>query len=299
MLNRAVLVWIILASIWGSTWLVIKLGLDAALPPFTLSWTRFVIAFAVLAAISATRLRHLPKKREDWWMILITGNMLFALNYSMVYWGETLISSALAAIVYTTLPLIGGIAAPFIVPDEPLSRQKVIGSVMGIGGVVLIFAEQLTGGSGTTLGVLAIFIAVVSTAISSLYVKKSLRHIDPVMLTTTQLGVALPPMILLGLYMEGSPFQYDWTAGTLGGVVYLAIMGSAVTFALLNWLYRHMDVTKTQLIPLASTLIAVFLGWAVRGETHGPRTLIGGVIILAGLVLAAKFRAPQKQAKAA
>lgn len=291
--SPAVLVWILLASIWGSTWLAIKLGLDSNLPPFTLMWARFAVAGLTLGLLALTRLAHMPKQRGDWWMIALTGNMVFTINYIGVYWAETQISSGLAAIVYTTLPLMGGLIAHFMLPDEPLTLNKVCGVVLGIAGVILISADTMEVGEGNALlGIVAILVAVLCTALSSTMIKLRLRHIDPVILTGTQIWLSLPFMVALGLYLEGSPLKLAWTPIGIGSVIYLGVLGTAVSFGLLNWLFRHMAVTKTQLIPLASTMIAVLLGWWVRDERHGPLTWVASALILCGLAVATWPRRP-------
>ncbi len=287
--SPAVLVWILLASIWGSTWLAIKLGLDSQLPPFTLMWSRFAVAGLALGLLALTRLSHLPQERRTWGLIALTGNMVFTINYIGVYWAETQISSGLAAIVYTTLPLMGGVIAHFMLPDEPLSFNKVCGVGLGIVGVVLISTDKIDVGEGNALlGIAAILVAVFCTALSSTIIKLRLRHIDPVILTGSQIWLSLPFMIALGLYLEGSPLGMTWTRIGVVSVIYLGILGTAVSFGLLNWLFRHMAVTKTQLIPLASTMIAVLLGWWVRDEHHGPLTWVASFLILCGLAVATR-----------
>lgn len=294
-----VFVWCLLAFIWGSTWLVIKLSLDD-LPPFTLMAVRFLFAFIGLMVLAVLRKPKFNVQKRDWWVIVVSGWLIFAFNYSSVYWAEQYISSGLAAIVYTTLPLAGGICAHFMLRNDRLTRPKVIGSFLGLIGVCLIFSDQLRLSSPMAVwGVIAIQIAVITTAIGSTMVKRDLHDIDAVVITGGQIGASLPPMFLLSIGLEGLPTQFEWSTMALGGALYLGIMGSAVTFTLLNWLYKHMDITKTMYIPFVSTLIAVFLGWLIRDEVLDWRTAVGTTLIMSGLFLATVIASRSTQPKTA
>src|SRR2546423_11678980 len=100
------LVWLLLCGIWGSTWLFIKLGLSD-LPPFTFAGIRFVIACAILFLLIAGRRIPLPRQRNDWLLLAVTGLLTFSLNYGLVFWGEQYISSGLAALLQSTMPAFG------------------------------------------------------------------------------------------------------------------------------------------------------------------------------------------------
>ena len=283
-MSSPLLVWILLSAIWGSTWLFIKIGLDD-LPPFTLAWLRFFVALLPLLLLCLIRRKTFPKDRHSWTVIGVTGLLMFTVNYALVYWAETLISSGLAAVLYTALPLFGIVIAHFHLPAEPLTWPRLLGIFMGIGGVSLIFIDQLhISQTGAIWGVLAIVLATLATAYSSVLIKRFANAIDPLVLTTGQILIALPPLALLGLIREGNPLSLTWTTPALVSVIYLALMGTALTFVLLNGLIRRMAVTQTHLIPVASTLIAVLLGWWVRGETLNGTALIGAVFILCGLL---------------
>ncbi len=117
------LVWLLLCGIWGSTWLFIKLGLED-LPPLTFAGIRFVIAAAIVFALIAVRRIPLPTKRRDWMLLAVTGVLSFTLNYGLVFWGEQYISSGLAALLQSTLPLFGLIIAHFYLPGERMTLAK-------------------------------------------------------------------------------------------------------------------------------------------------------------------------------
>ena len=151
--------WLTLCIVWSSTWLAIKVGLRD-LPPISFVAIRFVIAAAVLVAVSIGRSRLLPQTRGDYVVLAVTGVLMFALNYTLLFWGELYISSGLAAVLQTTIPIFGMLFAHWMLPDEPLRLQKLAGALLAIGGVALICGRLLDfggvwafcGGVGIALG---------------------------------------------------------------------------------------------------------------------------------------------------
>src|SRR5205085_1714640 len=107
---RPLLVWLILCGIWGSTWLFIKLGLQD-LPPVSFAGIRFCIASLILIAIIIVRRLPIPRKVSDWRIIGLTGFLSFSINYGLLFWGESHVSSGLAAVLQATIPLFGLVIA--------------------------------------------------------------------------------------------------------------------------------------------------------------------------------------------
>jgi len=220
-------------------------------------------------------------------LMIGTGLLMFAANYGLVFWGENHIPSGLTAILYTVLPLFGLAIAHVLLPSEPMTVSKVSGVVLGIAGVALIFSHQLYIDDPMAVwGSLAIILAALSTAYASVLIKARGVHLDPFVLTTVQMVSGFVPMLAIFIPIEGNPLQFNWTPLALISLLYLALVGSSLTFVLLYWLIKHMEVTRTQLMPLMSTLIAVLLGALVRQEELGWRTALGGAAILIGLLLA-------------
>ena len=281
-------VWLLLASIWGSTWLFIKVGLED-LPPVTFAGLRFVVASGPLLLWLWLRRVPLPTARSDWRLMIVTGWLTFSLNYGLVFWGEQYISSGLAAILYTTFPISGLLIAHGLLPAEPLTRRKGIGVILAVLGVALIFANQVEfRGALAAAGSAALVVAAAGTAWADVLIKRSGTHIDPVVMTAVQMVAGFIPMLLIGIPLEGNPLHYDWTGRAAFALLYLALLGSSLTFVLLYWLIQRMEVTRTMLIPLFSTLIAVLLGMVVLDEELTLRVALGGAGILLGLVVATR-----------
>jgi drug/metabolite transporter (DMT)-like permease len=285
-------VWLLLATIWGSTWLFIKIGL-ADLPPITFAGIRFVVAAAPLVVWLLVRrvLRGMSgmggMSGRDVRLMVVTGLLSFTVNYALVFWGESHISSGLAAILYTTFPMIGHLLAHWMLPDEPLTTRSVTGVLLAAAGVVLIFYNEVElRGVMALLGSGAIVTAATATAYADVLIKREGVHIDPVVMTAVQMVAGFVPLLALGVAVEGNPLAFHWTGRAVFALVYLALLGSSLTFVLLYWLIRRIPVTRTMMIPFGSTLIAVLLGGVVLGERLSWRVWAGGGAILGGLAVA-------------
>jgi drug/metabolite transporter (DMT)-like permease len=278
-----VIVWLILAFIWGSTWLFIKLGLED-LPPFTFAGIRFVIAALILSTIIVIRRRPLPKDWRDWVLIAGTGVLAFSINYGLLFWGENRTSSGLAAILQTIIPVFGLVLAHLHLPEERITLPKLFGVVLGIAGVAIIFSNQMeTGGASAFQGSVAIVVGAFGAAYSNVLIKSRGGHLDYAVLAGGQMVCGLVPLLTIGILFEGNPLRLRWTPLALLSLFYLAIVGSAVAFLLYYWLVKHMEVTRTMLIALFTPLLAVSLGMIVRGEELTWRIAAGGACIMAGI----------------
>lgn len=284
------LVWLLLCCIWGSTWLFIKLGLED-LPPFTFAGIRFVIAFAILAAIVALRRLSLPKTSRDWLLLVISGILAFCVNYGLLFWGEQYISSGLAAVLQSTIPAFGLVIAHFYLPGEKMTLLKILGVVLGVIGVAVIFSNQLAvAGPRALAGCAALIVSSIGAAYSNVLVKTYGKHLDPAILAGGQMFFGLIPLLLIGIPWEGSPLNFHWTPMALVALFYLAIVGSVVAFLLYYWLVQNMDVTKTMLIALVTPVVAVTLGMLVLNEELHRRTLLGGLMIISGIAIIVTVR---------
>jgi len=136
------LAWLTLCVVWSSTWLAIKIGLRD-LPPISFVAIRFLIAIIVLITVSIGRTRLLPLRRNDYALLAITGVLMFAVNYTLLFWAELHVSSGLAAVLQATIPIFGILFAHWMLPDEPLRFQKLAGAIIALGGVALICGRLL------------------------------------------------------------------------------------------------------------------------------------------------------------
>ncbi len=277
--------WVTLCVVWSSTWLAIKIGLRD-LPPISFVAIRFLIAIAVLLAVSIGRTRLLPPRRNDYAILAITGILMFAVNYTLLFWAELHVSSGLAAVLQATIPIFGMVFAHWMLPDEPLRLQRLAGAIIALGGVALI-CGRLLGFNGRLAfwGGVGVVIGAASAAFANVLVKARSIQLAPAMLAAWQMIFGTAPLLVLGFAVDGNPLRFHWTAMALFCLLYLAVIGSALTFLLLYWLLPRLTVAQLQSISLITPPGAVMLGWFLGGETFPASSLLGAGLVLAGVWL--------------
>ncbi len=280
---RVIVAFATLCVVWSSTWLAIKVGLQD-LPPISFAAIRFLIAVAVLLAVSIGRVRLLPKNRSDWWLLACTGAIMFAGNYGLLFWGEQHVSSGLAAVLQAMIVIFGMAFAHVMLPSEPLRWQRVAGAVISIAGVALICGRLLDhGGMMAFWGGLGIVVGGAGAAFSNVLMKRRALQLAPAMIAAWQMIFGVLPLLSLGLILEGNPLRFHWTPMAWFCLLYLAVIGSALTFLLLYWLLPRIPVNNLQTISLITPPGAVAFGWLLGGETFSLWSLVGGALVLAGV----------------
>jgi drug/metabolite transporter (DMT)-like permease len=275
--------YVTLCVVWSSTWIAIKIGLED-LPPISFAALRFLIAFVLLVAVSAGRVPLLPTTRDDWKLLAFTGVLMFAVNYGLLFWGELHVSSGLAAVLQAMIVVFGLVFAHWMIPAEPLRWQRVAGAVLAGGGIMLICGRLLDhGGWLAFFGGLGIVLGGAGAAFSNVLLKRRALQIAPAMLAAWQMFFGTVPLLSLGLILEGNPLRFHWTPMAWFCLLYLAVIGSALTFLLLYWLLPRMQVNQLQSISLITPPGAVAFGWLLGGETFSLWSLVGGALVLAGV----------------
>lgn len=280
---RIPIAWLTLCVVWSSTWLAIKVGLRD-LPPISFVAIRFLVAIAVLVAVSVGRTRLLPLRGSDYTILAFTGALMFAVNYTLLFWGELYVSSGLAAVLQATIPIFGMVFAHWMLPNEPLRLQKLSGAVIALGGVTVICARMLNfNGLLAFWGSLGIIFGAAGAAFSNVLLKARAIRLAPAMLAAWQMIFGTAPLLLLGFAVDGNPARFHWTPMSVFCLLYLAVIGSALTFLLLYWLLPRISVTNLQTISLITPPGAVMLGWLLGHETFPPWSLLGAAFVLAGV----------------
>jgi drug/metabolite transporter (DMT)-like permease len=277
------LAWLTLCVVWSSTWLAIKIGLRD-LPPISYAGIRFLLAIIVLLAVSTGRVPLLPQRSRDYAMLAFTGVLMFAVNYGLLFWGELHVSSGLAAVLQASIPIFGMLFAHLMLPDEPLKIRKLLGALVALGGVAMIF-ERLLGFNGLMAfwGGLGIELGAASAAFSNVLLKARKIQLAPAMIAAWQMIFGAAPLLMIGFIVEGNPLRFHWSMVSIFCLLYLAVIGSALTFLLLYWLLPRMTVARLQAISLITPPGAVALGWAMGGETFSIWSLLGGCLVLVGV----------------
>ena len=286
-----------LCVVWSSTWLAIKIGLRD-LPPISYAGIRFVVAIVALLAVSIGRARLLPRSRVEYIILALTGVLMFSVNYGLLFWGELHVSSGLAAVLQATIPIFGLMFAHLMLPDEPMHWQRLSGAFLAVAGVAVICARLLNfNGMMAFWGGLGIVVGAAGAAFSNVLLKQRPIQLGPAMIAAWQMIFGTVPLLVLGWMVEGNPIRFHWTAMSIFCLLYLAIIGSALTFLLLYWLLPQMQATNLQTVSLITPPGAVMLGWLLGGETFPLWSLLGAGFVLAGVWIIFRKAGPDRVAQ--
>jgi drug/metabolite transporter (DMT)-like permease len=279
--------------IWSSTWMVIKVGLRGA-PPLTSVAVRMAIASLLVAIILRVRGVVIPRDTRFVRLGVFLGVFHIVLPYSLVYYGEQHIDSGLAAVIYAILPLLVAILAR-VALASPLTARKLVGIAVGIAGVGVIFSDSLRIGREQALGTLAVVGSVTASAVGSVATKKWGHGYHAVASLLLPFATATLVTAILALAFErADPRSFDAT--TWASIVYLAVAGSVVAFALFFWVLQRMDVTLVSYQTFIIPVLAVLLGNVALGEQISVRVGIGAAFILTGISLATFYRGGRRGA---
>lgn len=299
-----------LALIWGSSFLLMKVGLDD-LHPVQIVALRIVLAAVTLGLLLRLTGGRLPRGRRVWGHLFVCSLFLTVLPFTGFVTGELYVSSALAGIGNATTPIATVLCALAILPSERLTARKVLAVAIGFVGVVVIAEPWNLTGRPDPLGFALVVLAATSYGVGWTYNRRTLAGVDlgglaqPTALLLCGTVAVVPVVVgwwLLGAGGRGAPWELapQDTASdayplwlSLTAIAALGIVGTGLAYILQYDVVRAAGTvigsTVTYLIPVVSVLLGVL----VLGERLGPAQLVGFAIVL-GAALAVN-RVPRTQ----
>jgi len=282
---------IVVSLIWGSTWLVIKDQVATVPPGWSITW-RFLIASAfmvILARVRGESLRLPPGAQK---LAALVGLMQFCVNYQFVYPSERYVTSGVVAVLYALLMVPNALLSALFLGTR-VSGRFIGGSAVALLGIGLLLHHEIRlapPGSAVPLGVgLAVAGITAASCANVAQAARAARLSAPVpfmawaMIWGTGLDAAWalvtigPPVIDPGL-----PY--------LGGLVYLAVFGSALTFPLYFRLIQDMGAGKAAYTGVATPVVAMLLSTLFEGYRWSMLAAAGSAIAILGLLIALSSR---------
>jgi drug/metabolite transporter (DMT)-like permease len=282
---RRVALLALLCFIWGSTWLAIKIGLDDV-PPFLGAAIRFTVAAAILLVLGRIQRVPFPRTRRAHAGLLVLGLTTFAISYGVVYWSEQYLSSGLTAVLFATHPLLVLLLAHVVIEAERITIRRLLGVVLGLAGVVMIFRSDFAlAHPRAPLAAAVVMLSPLTAATNNVAIKRWGSQMHVYNLTTLPMAYGAAALFGVSLLVEDSA-SARWTAAAVGSIAYLAVFGSVIAFVVFYSLLKRVTVTALSLISYVFPVVAVFLGWAVRGESLDATAGLGAAAILLGIAIA-------------
>ena len=278
----------LISLLWGSTWLVIRIGLDSMTPVLSAGYRFLLASFLIYIAM---RLRGVKLQTDNISIRLyvIMGLFSFVIPFGLVYWAEQFIASGLTSVIFAVYPFFVLIFSRIMIQDEEIGPFKIIGIILAFLGIVIIFFEDLTlDFSNDFWGMLAILISAIMQASIAVIIKKYGNHLNP-------LSMNFIPLLLAGVLMIPGGYLFEDTtrvvfdAKAIFSIGYLALFGTLFTFTTFYWLMKKISVVILSLTAFITPIIALILGWIILDEKLSTYALAGSSLVLIG-ILFANFR---------
>lgn len=273
-----------LAIIWGGSFFFAEIALRE-LPPMTITLHRVFWALPILIFVIWAKGITPPKSLKIWGAYLTMGALNNALPFSLIFWGQTQITSGLASILNGATGVTGVIVAGLFLSDERLTPTKLIGVVVGFFGVALtVGIEALQNFDLRSLAQMAVLLAGLSYSIAGVWAKLRLSGQKPEMNALGMLLCSTVIMCPLALYIDGTP-QFDLQISTWSALLALAIICTSLSYLLYFNILNRAGSGNLMLVTLLIPPFAITLGVLVLGESLAPISLVGFAFIALGLII--------------
>jgi len=279
-----VTVLLVLAAIWGSSFMFIKLAIEDLTPTATM-FGRCLIATLFLGGILIAKRGVRGAAgcvRQFGTAGFVLGIISTALPFWLIAWGETRIDSGIAAIGNASMPIFVALLAIKFAPHERVTGVRALGIVIGILGVGVLVGVQPEGGWAGAIGTFAVVLASISYAAGSLYSQRKLGDASGLLVGTA--SAFWGAIVLLPFFVFQAPAEAPgWKA--LLSVAALGILGTGVGILLYLYMIGHYGSSRASLVVYLLPVTALLYGALLLDEQVQPTAIIGLALILTGVAL--------------
>ena len=276
---------LLLGSIWGSSFLWIKIAV-ADVSPATLAAFRLLFGlFGLLIVVRLTRQRF-TTLRSHWPAYLFMGFFNTAFPFILINWAETRIDSALAAILNATTPLFAFIIAHFWQADEKMTPTRTAGLITGFAGVVVLVSREFgpAGVQGNLWGQIAMLVASMSYALTANFSRRHLRG-HPPLVQATMVVLFADAMTWAVALTTDRPFGPPSSALTWFALAWLGLLGSCVAYLLYFYLLNTVGAGRSSLVTYIFPVIGLLLGVIFLSEVADWHLIVGSALVVGGIAV--------------
>ena len=274
-----------LGLIWGSSFLWIKIAVQEV-DPFTLVGWRLLFGTLGMVVVILLRRPAFPEAGKTWLFLAALGVLNTALPFVLISWGEKSIDSAVASVLNSTVPLFTLVIAHLFLHDEPITARKAVGLLIGFGGVLALMARDLEPGSLRVgiLGQAAVLVAAVSYASASVFARRTMREISPLVQAFVPMAFA-DAIVWTAATQVGNPGRLPAIPITWVALLWLGLLGSCVAYLLFYNLLHAVGATRAVMVTYVFPVVGVALGVVFLGELADWHLLAGTALVVASIVV--------------
>lgn len=290
---KVVLAMLTLYFVWGTTYLAIKVGLDASLPPALFAGLRLLPAALILFALAVARRSVLRVEPRALSVLSIVGMLLLVGGQYGTILAEQYVPSGLSALIVALLPLWIALAESVFPDMQRPGRLGWLGLVVGFAGLAILLWPRMAGVSAGPQELLGIGIQILATWLwtaGSIYSKRNPLRVDGIVATAYEMLIAGAFTLALGTVL-GEWSRFSLTPKGAGALAYLTVVGSCIAFTAFVYALANLPASKVMTYAYVNPAIAVFAGWfagslgLVPPEPVNAAVLIGMVVIISGVAL--------------
>jgi drug/metabolite transporter (DMT)-like permease len=286
----------ILAVIWGSSYLFIRIGVEQ-LPPFQLVFIRTAIAAIGLNAVVYARGKRWPIDRKGLGDLLFLGIVNTVFPFAFITWGETHIESGLASVLQGTAALFTLVIAHFALADERITLRKLAGLLIGFAGVVVLANRSTSEQVGSEapiwhlLGQMAILGSSLCYAIGGVYSRKVMQNrLDPIVVAAGAMTVAAVTTgtiaYVLPQWAGGAPVPLnELEPGVLGAILTLGLFNTFGAYLIYYSVLAVLGAARASMVSYVLPVVGLLLGAAFLGEQLDVRLIFGAALIIASIAM--------------
>jgi drug/metabolite transporter (DMT)-like permease len=281
MASRSLGVLLLLGSIWGASFLFIKVVVEET-SPLALVQGRITFGALVVVAIMAFGPdRSVRASRRLLAMAAVLAVMNNIIPFLLISWGEIHIESGTASVLNSTMPLFTALFAGLILVDERLTWLRLSGLLLGFLGVAVLTGGNVVDVSDSSvLGEMAVVAAAACYGAGAVYARLLLHSEDPLNLTRLQLVVGAIILAPVLFAVDGVP-NYDLSLKAWLSLITLGVLGTGLAYVAYFWLLGAIGSVRASLVTYVIPIVGLLLGWAVLDESVGINSIVGcGLIIL-------------------
>jgi drug/metabolite transporter (DMT)-like permease len=301
------LAFIALGTIWGSSFLWIKLAVQETSPAMLVAF-RLLFAILTLSVVVLFARPRWPHDRRLGLFMFIFGFTNSLIPYVLISWGELYIDSAVAAILNSTTPLFAMIIAHLLLSDDRITLPRLAGLVIGFIGIVILVSRDLNGelarlfqpsqaiqlasislpgfsaANFALLGQLAVLLASLFYAFSSVFARRNMRDLSPIIQGLVPL-LGADAFLWILLSQVEQPLVLPTLPITWISLLWLGILGTGLAFLLYFYLIHAVGPTRATLVTYVFPLVGVILGVLILHEQLDWQLAVGGALIVGSIVV--------------
>lgn len=275
-----------LSMLWGGSFLFTEIAIREV-PPLTIAFVRLAFGALILHVVLRVLGHHIPATWHEWRALAVMGLINSMLPISLIAWAQTAIGAGLASILAATSPLFGMVAAHFLTTDERLSGHRLLGTMLGFCGTVVVIGPSALGEFGSeTTAQLAVLAAAMSSALGGVFGRRvHSMGVTPLGIAAGQVTTAsilLLPLVCLLDRPWAQPFP---GASAISALLAMAVLSTALAYVIFFLVLARAGAMNILLVGFLVPVSAVLLGSLLLGEDLELQDLAGMLVIGIGLLV--------------